>query len=237
MNAENTNEAKRFDCDSLIKELCALADPAYKDFQCRLIPTVDRNKVLGVRTPVLRKFSADFVKRKEASEFLNALPHRFYEENNLHAFLIEKIGNFEETMAALEIFLPYIDNWATCDSLHPKCFLRHKKELLPILKRWLSSPHTYTVRFAIKEFMCDYLTEDFSPEYPLLILSADNGSYYLSMMTAWYFATALAFRYQEILPYLESNRLRPETHKRTIRKAIESYRISEEQKTFLKTLL
>ncbi len=220
----------------LQKQLCAIADPNYREFHSRLIPTVPKERILGVRTPILRKFAKQFGKTEEAAKFLRSLPHHFYEENNLHAFLIEDIGDFKKTLEALEIFLPFVDNWATCDMMRPKILKKHLEELYPKLQQFLASTSLYTVRFSVVELMNDYLDEYFSPEHPRRIITADNGSYYLSTVTAWYFATALAVRYEEILPYIEGRQLLPQTHKRTVQKALESFRIPKEHKEYLKSL-
>lgn len=213
-----------------------LQDLAYRDFQCRLMPTVAPESVIGVRTPYLRAYAKELAGSEAAAAFLRALPHAYYEENNLHGFLIEKIKDFDACIAALNAFLPYINNWATCDSVSPSVFKKHPEELLREIRRWLGSDHTYTVRFAIGMLMRFYLDEHFSPEYPKWIAAIRTQEYYVNMMIAWYFATALAKQYDTILPYLESKQLDVWTHNKAIQKAIESYRITPEQKVYLKTL-
>ena len=216
-------------------QLQSYTDISYRDFQCALMPTVERDTVIGVRTPILRRM-AKTVDKESADAFLCALPHRYYEENNLHAFLIERIRSFDECIAALDSFLPYVDNWATCDSMNPKILGTNKECLLSHVDRWLSSSHEYTVRYAIKLLMTYYLDADFDPSYPTRVAAVKSEKYYVNMMIAWYFATALSKQYDAVLPYLTERRLSPWIHGKTIRKAIESYRITEEQKKELRAL-
>ena len=221
---------------SVQTQLFAMQDPSYRTFQCKLMPTVDSQRVIGIRTPALRNFAKSFAKTPEAAVFLQSLPHQYYEENNLHGFLIESMKDFDQTVAALDAFLPYVDNWATCDLMHPKIFRKHLEALLEPVKRWLADGHTYTVRFAIGTLMAFYLDEAFQPAYPAMVASVRSGEYYVNMMIAWYFATALAKQYDEVLPYLQEHRLDPWTHNKAIQKAIESYRITDTQKTYLRSL-
>ncbi|NCC67557.1 MAG: DNA alkylation repair protein [Clostridia bacterium] len=216
--------------------LFELQDTEYKEFQCKLMPTVATETVIGVRTPQLRSLAKELSKQPEIWQFMKILPHRYYEENNLHGFLIENIKDYNEAVDAVEEFLPYVDNWATCDLMSPKVFKKHLPELEVEIKRWLSSRHTYTIRFGIEMLMSHYLDENFSPEYPELVAEVKSEEYYVNMMIAWYFATALAKRYDEILPYIEQRRLDRWTHNKTIQKAVESFRITDEQKTCLKAL-
>ena len=209
------------------KELFALRDEAYGDFTAKLIPTMDRERVIGVRTPALRAFAKDFAKRPEAAEFLKELPHFYLEENALHAFLIERSRDYDACIAALDAFLPFVDSWATCDSLSPACFKKNHTRLISDVRRWLDSDRLYTARFGLGMLMAHFLDGDFAIE---------TEEYYLRMMQAWYFATALAKQYDAALPYLENRRLDPWTHNKTIQKAVESYRITDEQKAYLKTL-
>lgn len=218
------------------KELFALQDKEYHDFHCRLIPTVNPDLVIGVRTPALRKFAKEVAKMPEAEEFLQKLPHTYYEENNLHGFLLEPIKDYEKCVNAVDVFLPYVDNWATCDMMTPKAFKKHPEELLVQIRRWLSAEDTYTVRFAIRMLMNFYLDEQFTPEYPRMVADVESEEYYINMMIAWYFATALAKQYDAVIPYLEKRQLPLWIHNKTIQKAIESYRITNEQKTYLRTL-
>ena len=220
----------------LQQEFFALRDENYRDFTAKLIPTVDRERILGIRTPALRAFARDFAKRPEAAEFLKELPHFYLEENALHAFLIERIRDYDACVRALDVFLPFVDNWATCDSLSPACFQKHRARLISDARRWLQSDRLYTVRFGIGALMAHFLDGDFAPEYLDWAAAIESEEYYLRMMQAWYFATALAKQYGAALPVLENRRLDPWTHNKTIQKAVESYRITDEQKAYLKTL-
>lgn len=216
--------------------LFKLQDLKYKEFHCKLMPTVDCNTVIGVRTPELRKLAKELAKSPDTAQFLAILPHQYYEENNLHAFLIENIRDYEAAIASVEIFLPYINNWATCDLMSPKVFKKHLPELYEQILIWLKSDQTYTVRFAIKMLMAFYLDDNFRPEMLELVARVHMEEYYVNMMIAWYFATALVKKYDDTLPYLEERRLEKWTLNKTIQKAIESYRISEEAKAYLRTL-
>lgn len=222
--------------DYIQKRLFEMQDLKYREFHSRLMPTVEKEKVIGVRTPELRKFAKEISKTDYAKEFLKILPHEYYEENNLHAFLIEEIGDYDFCVAELNRFLPYVDNWATCDMMRPKIFKKHLSELLDEIGIWLHSKDTYTVRYGIEMLMVYFLDDKFSPEYPEAISRIRSDEYYIKMMVAWYFATALSKRYDDVLPYLEQNRLDADTHNKTIRKAVESYRISDERKNYLRTL-
>lgn len=220
---------------SILEDLLALRDEKYRQFHCKLMPTVPEDRVIGVRVPKLRAY-AKGMEREEAERFCRELPHRYYEENNLHAFLMNEIGDFSQCMAALEQFLPYVDNWATCDGLRPRCVKKYKQEFLPHIRRWLTSGHTYTVRFAIEMLMIHYLDEAFETAYPSLVASVYSEEYYVNMMIAWYFATALAKQYDAVVGYLEQSRLSVWVHNKTIQKAVESYRITQVQKAYLRTL-
>ncbi len=218
--------------------LHTLRDPDYRAFQCSLMPTVPPGKVLGVRMPALRALAAEMARDCPplAEEFMRSLPHRTYDEDNLHALLILRIADFDACLAAVETFLPYIDNWATCDTLSPKAFRKNLPALLVSVKEWLASGRTYTVRFALGTLMRFYLDEAFAPECAALAASVVSDEYYVNMMIAWYFATALAKQYDAALPYLENRSLERWTHNKAIQKAIESYRVSDEHKAYLKTL-
>lgn len=222
--------------------LFALRDEGFKAFNSKLMPTVAPETVIGVRTPALRALAKELRGTETATRFMAALPHGYFEEYALHAFLIEHIGDYAACLRELERYLPYIDNWANCDQLSPKVFAKHKPELLGNIRRWIASEHVYTRRYAIGLLMRWYLGEDFRAEYADIAAAADDGrfggydKYYLNMMQAWYFATALAKNYNEALPYLEERRLAPWTHNKSIQKAIESYRVSAEHKAYLRTL-
>ena len=217
-------------------QLFALQDIGYRDFTSKLIPTVDPGTVIGVRTPALRKFAREFIKSPKAEEYIRILPHRYYEENNLHGFIIESIKEYEACIAALEAFLPYIDNWATCDLVSPKIFKKHTDELYKKIKIWIVSGQTYTVRFGIGMLLSLYLGEHFHPDMLKEVASIRSGEYYINMMIAWYFATALAKQPKAALPYIEERRLEKWVHNKTIQKAVESYRVGDETKAYLKGL-
>ncbi len=223
--------------DYIEKELFARQDLKYRDFQAKLMPTVDKATVIGVRTPELRALAKELGKRDDVDEFLQALPHRYYEENNLHAFLIEQIKDFDECIKELEIFLPYIDNWATCDGMRPKCFAKNRDKLYAYAERWMASKHTYTVRYGILMLMTYYLDDAFDKSNLQKVANISSGEYYVNMMIAWYFATALAKQYDDTVIYLVDNKLSLWVHNKAIQKAIESYRITAEQKIFLKQLV
>lgn len=217
-------------------QLFALQDLKYRDFSSKLMPTVDRATVIGVRTPALRKFAKSFGKTPDADEFLHILPHKYYEENNLHGFLIEGMKDYGQVIAALDAFLPYVDNWATCDLMRPKVFQKHLPELREQIKIWIASDHTYTIRFGIEMLMTFFLDDQFRPEYLDWVTAVQSQEYYVKMMVAWFFATALAKQYDATLPYIQKQCLEPWTHNKAIQKAIESYRITAEQKTCLRSL-
>ncbi|MDQ7093247.1 DNA alkylation repair protein [Desulfosporosinus sp. PR] len=222
--------------EEIRRRLFELQDLKYKEFTCKLMPTVNPETVIGVRTPDLRKLAREFSQRPEASEFLKILPHGYYEENNLHGFLIETIRDYDAAVAAIDGFLPYIDNWATCDLISPKIFKKHLPELYEKIKVWLISNQTYTVRFGIGMLMSFYLNDAFRPEMLELVAGIRSDEYYVNMMIAWYFATALAKQYEAALPYIQAQRLEKWTHNKAIRKAVESYRIGDEAKAYLRTL-
>ena len=222
--------------EEIISRLLSLRDPDNAAFQQKLTPGLDAEVFLGVRVPLLRKLAAELTKNGLREPFLDELPHFYYEENLLHSILLSREKDFRVCMERIEAFLPYIDNWAVCDTLRPKVFARHRAELLPAVKAWIRSSETYTVRFGLDTLMSEYLDEDFSPELPELAASVESEEYYVRMMVAWYFATALAKQYEATVSYIEKCRLDRWTHNKTIQKAIESYRITPEQKEYLKTL-
>ena len=222
--------------DEIKDALFALQDTAYRDFQTKLIPGLESGSMIGVRTPELRKLAKQMAKRDEIGEFLEVLPHTYFDENQLHAFILSERKDFEQCVEEVERFLPFVDNWATCDQMSPKVFKKHRPELLPYINKWIASDKTYTVRFGIGMLMEHFLDDDFDPSYPEMVSGIRSEEYYVNMMIAWYFATALAKQYEAVLPYLEENRLAPWTHNKTIQKAVESYRITPEQKGYLKGL-
>lgn len=217
-------------------QLFALQDKGYQTFQSRLMPTVPSETVIGVRTPALRRLAKQLAGTPEAAVFLQTLPHRYYEENNLHAFLIETIRAYDAALQETERFLPCIDNWATCDCFCPKVFAAHRAELLGPIRRWLDSGETYPMRYAMGLLMRYYLDDAFRPEYLAWVAAVHSGEYYLNMMRAWYFATALAKQPEAALPWLTEKWLDRWTHNKTIQKAVESYRIPAETKALLRTL-
>lgn len=217
-------------------ELFSLQDEKYRDFQAGLIPGKGTDVMIGVRTPALRKLAKELLKKGDVTEFLRDLPHKYFDEDQLHAFILSEIKDYDVCINEVGLFLPYVDNWATCDQMSPKVFKKHKEELLIHIKSWINSDKTYTVRFAIGMLMQHYLDDDFSPVYPEMVSAIKSDEYYINMMIAWYFATALAKQYDEIIPYIEEKRLDPWTHNKAIQKSVESYRITQEQKDYLKTL-
>lgn len=217
----------------VLKELFALQDLQYKSFNASLIPTVDPDLIIGVRTPHLRSLAK---KIGWDQEFTNNLPHKYYDENNLHAFMLCEIKDFDECIVKLNAFLPYIDNWATCDGLKPKCFKKSPQKLLPYIEKWLKSKHTYTVRFACLMLMTHFLGENFKEEYLEKVSCIRSNEYYINMMLAWYFAEALVKQYESAIIYLEERKLSPWVHKKTVQKACESFRITDEKKTYLRSL-
>lgn len=218
------------------QELFKNQDIKFRDFQAKLLPTLEPETLIGVRTPVLRGLAKTLYRENDFSVFLNDLPHRYFEENQLHAFLICEIRELDPCMEELKHFLPFVDNWATCDQMSPRIFKKHRAELLAQIRLWLSSEMTYTRRFAVGMLMQHFLDGDFDPEYPELVLSIRSDEYYIKMMVAWYFATALAKQYESILPILEQKKLEKWTHNKAIQKALESCRISDERKNYLRTL-
>ena len=216
--------------------LFELQDLKYRDFHAKLMPTVNKEKIIGVRTPALRVFAKKYGKTDEAKEYLQILPHQYYEENNLHGLLIEQIKDYDTCLEELERFLPYIDNWATCVMLAVKVVKNHLDTFIDEVYRWMESDHAYTIRFGISMLMRYYLEDAFQMEYPEKVAQIRSEEYYVNMMRAWYFATALAKQYDKILPFIEKQKLDVWTHNKTIQKAIESYRITPEQKEYLRGL-
>lgn len=216
--------------------LLSMGNSTYRDFMSSLIPTVPKDNVIGIPIPLLRKYAGEIAGTEEAIDFVNALPHKYFEENNLHAFLIEKIGDFSQTDYALEQFLPFVDNWATCDSMCPKVLGKHPDELLLYIRRWMASDHVYTVRYGMELLMKFYLDANFCKEFPAWVAAVSSDEYYIRMMQSWYFATALAKQPEETLPFFTGNRLAEWVHIKAIQKAIESRRISPELKIYIKKI-
>ena len=220
----------------LQRSLFELQDLKYRDFQSKLLPKTEKEKIIGVRTPILRKFAKEFAQTKEAQNFLQELPHQYYEENNLHLMLVTQICDYKKCLKEVTQFLPYIDNWATCDLPLPKCFEKHKAELIVDVKNWIASNDTYTIRYGIGVLLRLYLDEDFKDEYPKLVSAVISDEYYVNMMIAWYFATALAQHWEAVIGYLIDRKLPEWVPRKTIQKAMESNRITEGQKAELRGL-
>lgn len=220
------------------KRLYAMQDKEYRSFQSRLMPTVNPDKIIGVRVPKIRELARDVIKNEPgiAADFLVELPHHYYEEDNLHVFLVNRTKDFDACLMQVEAFLPHLDNWATCDSFRPEVFRQHRQQVLAKARGWMTSDHCYTVRFGIGCMMSYFLDEDFSPEQLELVGEISSEEYYVRMMQAWYFATALAKQYQPTLAYLGKNNLEVWTHNKTIQKAVESHRITAEQKALLRKM-
>ena len=222
--------------DEIVAELFQLRDQDYAMMQAKIIPTVTAERIIGVRTPALRAFARRLYKDSGTGEFLSSLPHRYFDEDQLHAFVISLEKDFDKCAAEVEAFLPYIDNWATCDQLSPISFKKEPERLLPYIEKWIKSDKTYRIRFAIGMLMQHFLDERFDTKYADMVAAVKSDEYYVNMMIAWYFATALAKQYEAVLPYLEEKRLDDWTHNKAIRKSVESFRIAAEQKEYLKTL-
>lgn len=222
--------------ETIRRELFEMQDIKYREFQAKLMPTVNPEKMIGVRTPELRKYAKQVIKSGDAAEFINELPHEYFDENQLHAFIISEMKDYEKCIAEVNRFLSYVDNWATCDQLSPKVFKKHKDELLREIRKWIRSEETYTIRFGIGMLMQHFLDEDFKAEYPEMVAAVKSEEYYVNMMIAWYFATALAKQYDEVVSFIQNNRLDKWTHNKAIQKSAESNRISPEKKEYLKSL-
>lgn len=210
-------------------------DLKYKDFVSKLAPTVNKDFFIGIRVPELRKIAKEIIE-KDAYKFLEELPHKYYEENLLHGFIIQRIKNYDECIKRLNIFLPYVDNWAVSDTMMPKIFSKNKNKLLKEIKKWIKSKHTYTIRFGVDCLMALYLDNDFKVEYLDLVKKIKSNEYYVNMMISWYFATALAKQYDSTISIFESKELDKWVHNKSIQKAIESYRVTDEHKGYLREL-
>lgn len=219
---------------TITEKLFTLQDTVYADFQSKLTPGIPSEKIIGVRVPQLRQLAKQI--KNEAKPFLNDLPHLYYDENLLHGILLSEIRDFDACVRALEDFLPFVDNWAVCDTMSPKALQKDKQALLRKIRQWTASSHTYTCRFGLLCLMRYFLDDDFSPEYLPIPASIQSEEYYVNMMISWFFATALAKQWDATIPYLQERRLPEWVHRKTIQKARESYRISSEQKEYLKTL-
>lgn len=218
------------------EELFALQDKGYKEFQSKLIPNISKSEIIGVRTNLLRQLAKQLIKQESINIFLHDLPHKYFDENQLHIFIVSEIKDFDICIIETERFLPYVNNWATCDMFSPKCFEKNKEQLLPYIYKWTDCTEEYSVRFAIGLLMKYFLAEDFKEEYLNKVVSIKREEYYIKMMQAWYIATALAKNYSQTIGILQKSVLDKWTHNRSIQKAVESFRISNEQKTYLKSL-
>lgn len=221
---------------NLQKRLFKISDKKYAEFQSKLTPGVDPTSFIGVRVPVLRKFAKDYAKEDDAINFLNSLPHKYYDENLLHSLLIQNTKDYDETIKRLNEFLPYVDNWAVSDTLMPRCFKKNRDKLIKEIKKWVKSNKTYTCRFGVDVLMSQFLDEDFKEEYFDLVNDVKSNEYYVKIMVAWYYATALAKQYDSAIKVIESKKLDKWIHNKSIQKSIESSRISLEHKNYLKTL-
>ena len=221
---------------SVYERLSKFKDNEYREFQSKLVPNISKDTILGVRTPDMRNIAKEVFGTKEGNDFLKKLPHKYYEENLVHFFLIAMIKDFDECIKETERFLPYIDCWPVCDQSSPKVFKRKHEELLPYIKKWIDSDHVYTSRFGMRMLMNEFLDKDFKPEYLKWVCAKKGEDYYLKMMIAWYFATALAKQYDASIVYFEKRKLDEWCHKKAIQKAIESYRVSDEHKDYLRSL-
>ena len=216
--------------------LFQLQDKGYRDFQSKLIPTIPVETIIGVRIPAIRKLAKEYGKDPESVEFLKQLPHTYYDENILHALLVAEIKDYEVCVKEVEHFLPYVDNWAVCDIFSPKVFRKNKDKLIDKIREWTASGQPYTCRFGMEMLMTHFLDEDFRVEYLEIPAAVHSEEYYVNMMIAWFYATALAKQWDVAVGYIEKKWLDPWTHNKTIQKARESYRITREQKEYLKTL-
>ena len=219
---------------SVYEMLLEAKDDKYRDFQVKLVPNVSPETIIGVRTPDMRKIAKEVFNSPEKDEFLKELPHKYYEENLVHFFIIAMIKEFDECIEKVEEFLPYVDCWPVSDQATPKSFKKNHTKLLPYIKNWIASDHVYTARFGIRMLMNEFLDDDFKDEYLELVASKEGDDYYLKMMVAWYFATALAKKYDESVKYIEGRKLDDWIHKKAIQKAVESYRVTDEHKEHLK---
>ena len=220
---------------SVYERLLKVKDDEYKEFQAKLVPNISPDTIIGVRTPAMRSVAKEVFKSTEKEAFLNDLPHKYYEENLVHFFILAEIKDFDECIREVEKFLPYVDCWPVSDQATPKSFKKNHKKLLPYIEKWIASDHVYTARFGIRMLMNEFLGEDFKEEYLELASSNKGEDYYLKMMVAWYFATALAKQYDAAVKYIEERKLDEWVHKKSIQKAVESFRVSDEHKEYLKS--
>ena len=221
---------------TLYDRLMQVRDDAYREFQANLVPNIPKETILGVRTPEMRKIAKEVFESGDRDAFLSDLPHRYYEENLIHFFVLAMMKDFDECVRGVEAFLPFVDCWPASDQATPKSFRKNHQKLLPYIEKWIASDHVYTARFGLRMLMNEFLDADFKEEYLELAASKRGEDYYLKMMVAWFFATALAKRYDETVPYFENRRLDEWVHKKAIQKAVESFRVTDEHKAYLKSL-
>ena len=228
--------------EEITKKLFFLQDEKYRDFQIKLVPGITKEQMIGIRTPDLRALAKEIAATSEtASAFLQELPHKYFEENLIHFFIVALIKDFDECINQVEKFLPYVDCWPVCDQASPKVFKKNHEKLISLVKNWISSDHIYTSRYGMRILMNEFLGEDFKTEYADLVVSrmsrkGEAEDYYLKMMAAWYFATALAKNWDQVLPFIEQHKLDPWTHNKAIQKALESFRVTDEHKEYLRKL-
>ena len=218
------------------EELFKLQDKKYQKLQVNLVPNVDKEKIIGVRVPEIRKLAKKYKNDDSVNEFLKELPHKYYDENLLHGLIISEIKDYDRCIEEVEMFLPYVDNWAVCDTMSPKIFAKNKDKLIIMIKKWIKSSELYTCRFGIRMLMNHFLKDDYKDEYLELPAAIHTDEYYLKMMVAWFYATALAYRWDDTIKYLDEKKLDKWTHNKTIQKAIESYRITDSQKEYLRKI-
>ena len=211
------------------QRLFELQDLRYREFHRNLVPTADADYIIGVRMPLLRQLAKEI----DAAPFISELPHKYYEENQLHAILLSGMKDYDDCLREVERFLPYVDNWATCDGLRPRCFARHTDDVLVHVRRWLAAEHEYTVRFGIGVLEAFFLDKAFRPEQLQWVASIQREEYYIRMMQAWYFATALAKQWEATLPVIAT--LPDWVRRKSIQKACESFRVSQEHKNYLRS--
>lgn len=222
--------------DAIRAELFRLKDDTYAKLQMTIVPTIDAERIIGVRLPAVSDLAKRLYKEGGYGDFLADLPHKYYDEDQLHAFIISLEKDFNKSIGLIEAFLPYIDNWAVCDTFKPKSFEKDPERALPYIRKWLASDKTYTVRLGVKMLMNFFLGSNFKTEYADMVAAVRSDEYYVNMMVAWYFATALAKNYDDVIPYIEGRRLSEWAHNKTIQKSVESFRVSDEHKEYLKTL-
>lgn len=222
--------------NNVLNSLYAVADAEYKDFNSKLIPNISSDLFIGVRTPILRKMAKDMIKSGLAEDFISDLPHKYFEENQLHAFILSEIKDFDIAIEEVSRFLPYVNNWATCDQMSPRVFKKNSVNLLTYIIKWIKSKHVYAVRFGVLCLMRYFLDDNFNVKYADMVANIKSDDYYINMMRAWYFATGAAKQYDAILPYLYAGKIDDWTRKHAIQKALESYRVDAKHKDFLRSL-